>query len=177
MTLITRRPRLADRTIRTEFDAEAWRYRFDERVGMLTADAGLSNVEACSIAGQEATHDWMRNNLPDAYSVSRCRHCKRMLDDTKIPIRCSTHAYVHRHCIVGWVSSRIEAAHEAMIAAGFPKQCLAQPPRPQPRIDELLGTAHLEAKQRTHRNRILMSFGDARELEKLMQGKLPREAA
>jgi hypothetical protein len=178
MTLITRKPKPTEAVPTVDFDAGAWRDRFEERVGMLEHDAGLSHVEACAIAGQEATHDWMRNNLPDAYLGGRCCHCKRVLDDRRVPVQTTgVGSFVHAYCLYAFVAGWVNAAQSAMLAAGFPKQCVAQLPRPAARIDQLLDAAHAEHKRGCRSGKILMSFQDAEALAKLMQGKLPREAA
>jgi hypothetical protein len=154
------------------------RVAFEERVGILTADGGLSFVEACALAGQSITHEWLRKNLPHAVSVSRCLHCRRMLDDTKIAVQSTgLGGSVHAHCLVPHVSGRIASAQRAMLDAGFPRQCIAAAPTQRARIDALLDAAHADHKRKTRNRKILISRSDANELGKLMMGRLPREAA
>jgi hypothetical protein len=178
MTLITRKAAPISAPVKTDFDPVEWKATFDERVGILTADGGLSFAEACAVAGQILTHEWLRKNLPHAVSASRCLHCRRMLDDTKVQVQSTGFGgAVHSGCLVDHVASRIETAQRAMREAGLPKQCTAAVPRQRPVIDRLLDAAHADFKRRHRTSKIGISRNDAIELGKLMMGRLPREAA
>jgi len=133
------------------FDPVGWRERFEERRAILEHDGGLTEFGAASMAGREATLDWMTQNPPHAYSVIRCAHCDGILDQDKVSVRATMlGAFVHRECLVAFVAAWRGRAIEAMHEAGFPRQAEAAAPRAPHPFDVAIGKSIESFKQRHH---------------------------
>ena len=106
---------------RTDWRAEDWRARFDERAAFLEHDCGLLRVEAEVQAFEHCIVEWLNSN-PVSSPGGRCTWCGKLETPSAMPLPFGAgehHAWIHSECWPAWHHSRRREAAMALRTMGI----------------------------------------------------------